>query len=385
MDHADYLLMRAPQPTLICSATHDSFDITGTWDTFRQAKRFYARLGYPERADLIEIDERHGFTTHLREATARWMCRWLSGRDRPIVEEAFPIFTEEQVRCTPDGQVLRLSGEKSVFQFNWERQSGMAAQRRRLWRDNPAASMLERVREVVGVRRLADLPEPKHRSLGTLQRQGCRIEKLLLTPEPGIVLPGLAFFPAQPDGQACLYLHGQGKHADAGPGGPIENLLAKRMTVLAVDLRGVGETESRHTGEWPRPVFGPNGREFFLAYLLGRSLVGMMTEDALVCARFLAHWPAAGSPRKVHLVAVGKTGVPALHAAALEPELFASLSLTRTLESWSDVVATPVAKDHLVDAVHGALKVYDLPDLVHSLPEGFATIREPLRADGSPR
>ena len=52
MDHADYLMLRAPKPTLICAATRDYFDITGTWETFRQAKRFYERLGFPERVDL---------------------------------------------------------------------------------------------------------------------------------------------------------------------------------------------------------------------------------------------------------------------------------------------------------------------------------------------
>ncbi|NQT03854.1 MAG: acetylxylan esterase, partial [Planctomycetes bacterium] len=35
MDHADYLMMRAPTPIMICAATKDFFDIRGTWDSFR--------------------------------------------------------------------------------------------------------------------------------------------------------------------------------------------------------------------------------------------------------------------------------------------------------------------------------------------------------------
>jgi len=54
MDHPDYLLMRAPRPTLISATTGDFFDIHGTWDTFRQAKRLYWRLGHPEHVDLVE-------------------------------------------------------------------------------------------------------------------------------------------------------------------------------------------------------------------------------------------------------------------------------------------------------------------------------------------
>jgi len=43
MDHADYILMRAPKPTLICAATHDFVPIEGTWEAFREAKRLYTR------------------------------------------------------------------------------------------------------------------------------------------------------------------------------------------------------------------------------------------------------------------------------------------------------------------------------------------------------
>ncbi len=42
---ADWLLMRAPSPVLMCAATKDFFDIGGTWDSFRYAKRLYTRLG----------------------------------------------------------------------------------------------------------------------------------------------------------------------------------------------------------------------------------------------------------------------------------------------------------------------------------------------------
>ncbi|GAG03899.1 unnamed protein product, partial [marine sediment metagenome] len=56
MDHADYLMMRAPKPTLICAATNDFFDIAGTWASFRYAKRLYSRMEFAERIDLIEHD-----------------------------------------------------------------------------------------------------------------------------------------------------------------------------------------------------------------------------------------------------------------------------------------------------------------------------------------
>jgi hypothetical protein len=123
--------------------------------------------------------------------------------------------------------------------------------------------------------------------------------------------------------------------------------------------------------------------DFYHSYLLGRSLVGMWTEDALVCARFLAGYEAKDASRKVHLIGLGVAGIPALHAAALEPQLFASLTLRRTLASWTSVLREPAAKDQLITTVHGALKVYDLPDLVAAFGKDKVVIEEPTNADGS--
>ena len=51
-----------PKPTLLTVGTRDFFDIQGSWDTFREVKLIYGRLGFGERVDLFESDEEHGFT-----------------------------------------------------------------------------------------------------------------------------------------------------------------------------------------------------------------------------------------------------------------------------------------------------------------------------------
>ena len=56
--------------------------------------------------------------------------------------------------------------------------------------------------------------------------------------------------------------------------------------------------------------------------------------------------------------------IPALHAAALAPDRFHQVTLERMIRSWSEVVATPEHYNQLVNAVHGVLTHYDLPDLV---------------------
>ena len=59
----------------------------------------------------------------------------------------------------------------------------------------------------------------------------------------------------------------------------------------------------------------------------------------------------------------------ALHAAALRPELFATVTLHDTPHDWASVVRHTNPAGHLDSAIHGALEVYDLPDLVRLVGE----------------
>ena len=386
MDHADYILMRAPKPTLMCTATRDFFDIDGAWNCFRQAKRFYTRLGFAERVDLIETDDKHGFSPHLRVGAVRWMRRWLLEADDAITEPEFPVAGDEQLQCTPRGQVMLLDGARTTYDLNIELEEKLADRRRLFWQRNTASEALGEVRKITGIRPLADLPVPVCTTVASTEyRNGCKLHKLIIQPEAGISLPALAFLPSSPSGEAYLYLQADGKQADAGPGGPIEKLVDRGHVVLAVDLRGLGETAvGKSSTRGIARHIGPQWKEFYLAYLLGTSFLAMRTEDILVSARFLTGYEAAGEPARVHLISIGRVGPPALHAAALEPELFASVSLHRGVGSWASVVRTPMAVNQFENVVHGALKTYDLPDLVATLPDTKVTVAEPLDPTETP-
>jgi len=82
-------------------------------------------------------------------------------------------------------------------------------------------------------------------------------------------------------------------------------------------------------------------------------------------------------PRKVHLVGVGQAGIVALHAAALEPDLFASVTIRGTIDSWTKVVDQKTPRGQLTSTVHGALRVYDLPDLVQAIGPEKLKIEKP--------
>ena len=357
MDHADYIMMRAPRPVLMCVATKDFFDIHGAWETFRNAKRLYTRLGLPERVDILENDAGHNYDKPQREGVVRWMSRWLLGIDRPITEPAIKLLSDNELQCAPQGQVMLLAGARSTYDLNEDYEKQLAVRRAENWKTGDRTQLLAKVRQLAGIRRLEELPKPKAENFGGVQRTGYRIERVLLKPEEGMVLPALQFIPEKPKaGQAAVYLHEKGKAADAAPGGDIERLVQEGITVLAVDLPGMGQTAAA-----TEPGDG------YTAYLLGRSYVGLRAEDIMITARWLKEQMPLGEPAAVRLIAVGDAGIPALHAAALEPELFQSATLSRAPKSWSAVIHVRLAKLPISQVVHGALLTYDLPDLAASL------------------
>jgi hypothetical protein len=379
MEQTDYVLMRAPKPTLICSTTRDFFDIQGSWHTFREAKRFYARLGVPQAVDLVEDDDRHGVTKLNRETLTHWMARWLLDVDEPVSEPDSPLWTVEQLQCTPQGEVLKLAGEKSVFDLNIELADRLADSRQAHGDAKTEDERRDAIRDVTKIRTGTDLPEPRVRKVGTLLRDGYRAEKWIVEMEPGLLLPALVFVPGKLTGNACLYLDGQSKAAAAE--GPLQSLIDQGRIVMAVDLPGIGETGAE--GQRSQSLFG-DAKNAFLAYLLGDSLVKIRAEGTIVCARLLANYLAEESARPVELLATGQCGVPALHAAALEPKSFHSVELRDSIISWDAVARTPEARNQLVNVVHGALAVYDLPDLVPLAGSDKVTITAPVDAVGQP-
>jgi len=360
LDQPDYVLLRAPRPTLISATTSDFFDIQGTWDNFRQAKRVYARLGVPERVDLVEVEGKHGVQPQNLATIAQWMQRWLLEKDQAVPIAELPTRPPHELLCTDSGQVLALPGERSVFDLNAAYEAELAVQRRKLWEPKSHDELVARIRQLAGVRPNEQLAAPTWKDVGRVQREDYHIDKLILRTDSGVPLPALTFHPQVPQDDAFLYLHDNGKIGDSDAGGPIMKLVDEGYVVVSVDLRGQGETAAGNRnpqlGDW---------KAYYLAYLLGTPLVGLRVEDALAAGHFVAYYEKKkNNPRRVHLVGVGQAGIVALHAAALRPELFTTVTLRNTPHDWASLVRETAPAGQLDSTVHAALTTYDLPDLV---------------------
>jgi cephalosporin-C deacetylase-like acetyl esterase len=375
LDHADYIGLRAPKPTLICAATRDFFDIQGTWTTFREAKRLYGLLGHAERVDLVEYDTQHGYPKPQREAIARWMRRWLLGKDDAPTEGEFPIFTDAELQCTRTGQVLEEFKGKSAFDLNADRARELAGRRTQ---PNSPDVLAKQVRELIALPptiRPAQVAE-----VAQVRRDGYRVRKLKFETESGITVPGLHFVPEKTGARPLiLYVHGDGKATDAGPDGPIERLVKAGRSVLALDLRGWGETAPRRQQANRANYFGDDSKESFLALHLNRPVLGQRVYDLLAVTARMASEAEQGS----EVIGCGNAGPVVLHAAILEPRI-KRVTLDRSIVSWAAVVQSPITHNQLTNAVPGVLAAYDLPDLAAAVAPRPLTIRAAVDASGKP-
>ncbi len=368
MDHVDYALMRAPVPVLFCTATHDAFPIDGSWTTYRAAKRLYTRQGYSERVDLVEADANHGWSPFLRQGSVQWMSRWLAGRDVPVREPKIKALSPKEYLVTEQGQVVLIPGAKSAFDLNKEEFERLAPARKALWSEPKQA--IAKVREIAGIQPLASLPKPEAKKLGESKDGDITIERWVLTPEDGIVLPGLLYRPAKVSKGPLLYCHPEGKQAsfktEQGEHSALEYAKQGHL-VFAVDLRGTGETFPEKA-VWYNKRFGPDGKHLAVAYLLGKNYIGTWAEDVLKSARWLLENESLPlDQHKLTIVTGGRIGAAGLHAAAVESQLIDKITLIQSLGAMELIVSSPLSDDQFVNCIHGALRAYDLPDLARYL------------------
>jgi cephalosporin-C deacetylase-like acetyl esterase len=199
--------------------------------------------------------------------------------------------------------------------------------------------------------------------------------------EERIAVPGLMYVPTEPAYEPLLlYLHERGMHAADAEGTP-GRLAAAGRTVLALDLRGWGETAPGKIAE--QSYFGNEFTESFLAMHLNRPLLGQRVLDVLSVIERLAGLSDEIAGQGCELHGVGSGGLVALHAAALD-ERIRAVELHAALGSWTSVVESPISYEQLADVVPGVLAHYDLPELAASLAPRKLTIRNPVDPQAQP-
>lgn len=118
IDIPDLIHMRAPKPTLIVTTTHDFFSQQGARETFEEAGKSYAALGFAENVQFTEDMGIHESTKKNRETVNAFFMKHLnlpgSNADKDVV-----LFKDEELWATPTGQVASsIKGGVTVFDLN---------------------------------------------------------------------------------------------------------------------------------------------------------------------------------------------------------------------------------------------------------------------------
>lgn len=362
IDHADFVEVRAPKPTLIMATTRDFFSIQGARETFKEVKNIYGIFGKPDNIEITEDDYGHGYTKKNREAMYAFFQKHLMLPGSSAEEEVdFP--TAQELQKTSTGQLSTSLGGESVFSLNQKEAENMLkelqASRSDLEKHLP--KVISSAKKLSGYIEPSLTDEPVF--TGRIQKNNYVIEKYFVKGEGNYVIPYLLFIPVMTNGKAVLYLHPSGKSAEAAEGGQIEWFVNKGFTVLAPDLLGIGELGP---GVFKGDAYIENTsyNMWYTAMQIGRSIAGVQAADVVKLTHIMLK---NNKMNEVYGVAIKEMSPLLLHAAAFDTGI-TRIALVEPYSSYRSVVMNRFYKtDFLHSLVPGALTAYDIPDLAAAL------------------
>ena len=372
LDHPDYIIAFAPKPFQISASIQDFFSITGTRETYAEARRIYEILGAADKLTLFEADKGHGYHPEQREAFYSFVGKYFLGLETPLKEPARNLESERDLLATPTGQAATsFADAQTVGTLN-------AAYARKIMPpvslpstqeafESLREELISKVRKQIGFES-SNIPL-NVQNRGFSSRPGMKIELVTFESEPGITLPALICRPETAQGNLPPVLYAADRDKAADINGDIAGLVSRGHMVLAPDVRGKGELQRYLSPEEQREDFikwfSFDWKIPMMAFQVGRNLVGMRALDFIRSVDLLT---SLNPGRTAGIIAIGKgsAGVPLLHAAALDNRI-SRLIIDRGLVSWKAVVEAKFHCRQLDNIVPGALAVYDLPALAASL------------------
>ncbi|MBN9658561.1 MAG: acetylxylan esterase [Acidobacteria bacterium] len=372
-DFGDFMLAFAPKPVTMLAGIQDFFPIAGGRATFAETKKVFSLADAEVHAGYFEYDDPHGWSKPRREATYRWLTKWLQGRDDDGTEPEIKPEEEATLNATKTGQLATSLGGETVQSINLRRAEQQFATRAVLRGSNPAAlrAALTKVLNVPARRGAAGVTE-----VASSSEASRKVTKLLLETQPGLQVPAVLIEPTGAGKRpAVILLDSRGKAASSSE---IDQLVAQKTAVLAVDLSGWGESAppagaSGYSGDWQLAQ---------RAMLIGRPLPGIQTFQALRAYEWLRTRPGIDAAN-IGVMGVRDGGMIAIYAAALEPRI-ASVTVKEMMASFMTLARAKIHKDRIMSVVPGVLSEFDLPDLALAIAPRELRLQSLRNALGAP-
>jgi len=362
-EHTDYILLRAPKPTLILATRKDFFDIEGTRKVYEEAKSVYKMLGIEDNVVLFESPNIHSYDKPQREKMVEFMRKHLLGDNRPITKPQLAVQEDKALQVTKSGHVKdEWDNAMDVLDLNLKIAKGLEPDRKKFWADSNHSERIDKVKKLLAFD--DDRLDYRIRRAGGFHRDGYRIDKLMLMRSGDMPIPTLLFVPdnIQKNAPATIYLHDKGKHIEAGRNAAIAGQVKAGRIVLAIDVRGFGETTDTFRDPLdPSWSMNADDHSGTIAVALGRPLLGQRLEEVIIALDMLTTWLDVDKS-DVRVEAVGRLETVALHAAAIDDRI-TDLKTPDAIKSWLDIMKTPEKRNQLCHLVPSCLRYYDLEDL----------------------
>jgi len=363
LNHAGLVLLGDNAVRMHC-CHGDFFPFEGSRETYRTVCATAARCGLDAtRYGMTDVPGPHGWKESTRTSSVLWMERWLKGnaaawpidvaacRDLDVGYDAKAVdcgLVGKGPRVTEAGDITQVAGFRSIYAVLQDALARVEKARA----GKSAAAMRAAAVARAGIR--------PYGSLGVVAKEVRRVETNGVTvtahvfsfPD-GLRVPMQVFTPTGGARGVTLVVSAEGRRACAAA---VRAECAAGRTVAVADLLGCGEiVKLRHR------FYGAPAADEELAvmlYWLARSLVGVRAEEINVLADHLVRTRGGA----VRLRAEGRLAIPAAHARAAAPVLFADLACPEPPPAWADSVrAAGVVR--YAEAVQGALLDYDWVDL----------------------
>lgn len=361
IDHADFIELRAPKPTLIMATTRDFFSIQGTRETFAEVKRVYEIFDKKDNIELVEDNHGHGYTRKTREAMYAFFQKHLMNPGSHE-EKKVEYLTEEELQKTSTGQLSTSLGGETIFSLNHKEAEKYInkLQKSRKNLKQHLQNVLLSAKQLSGYREpsLSDKPV----FVGRHQKDNYIIEKYFVKGEGNYVVPYLLIIPDAPNNKAVIYLHPKGKACLTNKNDEIEWLINKGFTLLVPDVLGVGEL-SNGALKGDAYIDGISYNMWYTAMLIRRSIVGIQASDLVKLSHLLRQ---NNKFEDVYSLAYEEMSPVLLHVALFDSGI-SRIALIKPYSSYRSFMINQFYESRFVySLVPGALTGYDLPDLAAS-------------------
>ncbi len=364
MDEADLLIAYAPRPTIVLGQYYDFFDCRYTQAAYRELRRVHSLLGSPATAQCFIGPTTHGYSIHNREAMYRFFMRH-AGIAGPAREPRITPFSVADTRVLPRTRTARLPGRR-VFEFTRDRAAALTSKRGR-----PVGKRLQQaVLKVLGIELETKPPHyrvtPRYiRVRPELKMRG----QFLAETAPGIltaltVCGGPEQHPQHlPAGRLIAYVGHTAGETDLLADPAARALLRGKRAVVAIDPRGIGQSEPLTCGE--RDFFAPYKADYLYATLhemFGENYLGARVYDVLRALDLLY----AEGATEIELAGRGLGSVTAAFAALLHPRR-PRVRLWHYLPAYRMLADAQYYTWPLSVMPRGVLRHFDLPDVYRAL------------------